>query len=416
MNGSVALHPQPRAWLKLSILEAYVPEYYAYLDRQGYAHNTKRVYLCAVAHFARWIAPKRTELAAVDEHTVAYFIHDHLPHCDCPYPVRRCVHEIRTAMRHLLAVLRASGAIPQPRTNQHPIAVELALFHEHMKSTCGLARNTCYQRVNILRRFLAQQFAAGPIVTGRIKPRDIRQFVSQGKDQRSPGTIRVIGGALRCYLRFRAIDGDRVSHLLESVPSAANWRLAGLPEVLTEKEIQQLLDSFHSLTSSPKRAYAMVRCLADLGLRASEVVHLRLEDIDWRAGTIRLSFNKSRRVDILPLPTDTGISITEYLRAERPKTENRALFVRHVAPYDKPIGPGVVRRAVKEAYQRCGWTRSRVHILRHSIASRLLGAGAPLKEIADILRHRSLDTSMIYTKIDLNRLAAVALPWPGRSL
>jgi site-specific recombinase XerD len=87
-----------------------------------------------------------------------------------------------------------------------------------------------------------------------------------------------------------------------------------------------------------------------------------------------------------------------------------------VAPYDLPIGAGVVRRAVREAYQRCGLAHTRVHILRHSLASMLLSKGAPLKEIADLLRHRSLDTSMIYTKVDLRRLAAVAMPWPGRQL
>jgi integrase/recombinase XerD len=106
----------------------------------------------------------------------------------------------------------------------------------------------------------------------------------------------------------------------------------------------------------------------------------------------------------------------DYLRIERPRTTNRAVFVRHVAPYDVPIRSGVVRRAVREAYQRCGSSHSRVHILRHSMASRLLRQGAPLKEIADLLRHRSLDTSMIYTKVDLRRLEAVALPWPGRQL
>jgi len=192
--------------------------------------------------------------------------------------------------------------------------------------------------------------------------------------------------------------------------------LAALPEVFSEQEIQQLLSSFRELSCSPKRAYAMVRCLADLGLRASEVARLHLEDIDWHTGTIRLAANKSRRVDVLPLPMKTGRAIAEYLRSERPQTKNRAVFVRHVAPYDKPIGAEVVRRHVREAYRRCGWTHSRVHILRHSVASRLLQAGTSLKDIADLLRHRSLDTSVIYTKVNCKQLAAVALPWLGRML
>jgi integrase/recombinase XerD len=232
----------------------------------------------------------------------------------------------------------------------------------------------------------------------------------------STGTIHVIAGAIRYYLRFRSVSGDRVQRLVDAVPSVAHWRLATLPDFLSEREIQQLLESFGQLSSSGKRAYAMVRCLTDLGLRASEVVQLHLDDIDWRASTIRLTANKSRRVDILPLPSEMGRAIADYLRTERPQTTNRSLFVRHVAPLDKPIKAGVVRTAVKQAYRRCGWPHSRVHILRHSLASRLLQAGTPLKEIADILRHRSLDTSVIYTKVDLNRLSAVALPWPGRSL
>jgi len=157
----------------------------------------------------------------------------------------------------------------------------------------------------------------------------------------------------------------------------------------------------------------MVRCLTDLGLRCAETAGLRLEDSNWGAGTIRVAGTKTRRIDILPLPATTGAAIVAYLRDERPPTLHRALFVRHVAPFDTPVGKDVVRRAVLAAYRRCGWTRTRVHILRHSVASRLLRVGTPMKEIADILRHRSLDTSAIYTKVDLTRLASVALPWPG---
>jgi integrase len=159
----------------------------------------------------------------------------------------------------------------------------------------------------------------------------------------------------------------------------------------------------------------MVRCLADLGLRAAEVARLQLDDLDWQSGTLRVAYSKSRRTDLLPLPAETGRAIADYLHDERPPTANRAVFVRHVAPYDEPIGRGVVQRAVREAYRRCGWTRTRVHTLRHSVASRLLRQGRPLKEIADVLRHRSLDTSAIYAKVDDVRLAAIALPWPGRT-
>jgi integrase len=209
------------------------------------------------------------------------------------------------------------------------------------------------------------------------------------------------------------MSGDRVSLLATAIPRAAHWRLASLPDVLTDAEIDELLRSFDQPFPSRRRAYAMVRCLIDLGLRSSEVVNLSLEDINWADGTISLFGTKGRRSDILPLPAATGSAITAYLREERPQTANRAIFVRHVAPYDEPIEKGVVKRAVLAGYRRCGWARTGVHILRHSVASRLLRTGAPMKEIADVLRHRSLDTSAIYAKVDLTKLAAVALPWPG---
>jgi integrase len=157
----------------------------------------------------------------------------------------------------------------------------------------------------------------------------------------------------------------------------------------------------------------MVRCLVDLGLREREVVSLELDDIDWEAGTLRIRKGKSLRVDVLPLPHTTGSAIAAYLRSERPTTVNRRVFVRHMAPTDEPIRPDVVRNTVRLAYRRCGLPYTRVHILRHTLASRLLETGGTLKEVADMLRHRDLDTSMIYAKVDIGRLAAVAMPWPG---
>ena len=416
MDNDVVVHPQARAWLEHSVLQPYVAELCARLQRGRYAAVTKHNYLYCIAHFANWITKRRLKLALVDERAIARFVAEHLPHCDCPDPVRRSRHETRTALTHLLQSLRASGAIPENNTGRDPIHAELVGFDRYMEQVRGLAPNTRQQRVRIVQRFLVERFGSGSIVFAGIRPADIRGFVLGQQAAYSTGTIHVIGGAIRCYLRFRSVSGNSVQQLLDAVPSIAHWRLATLPDVLSEKEVEQLLESFRQLSSSAKRAYAMVRCLTDLGLRASEVVQLHLDDVDWRAGTIRLTANKSRRIDILPLPVGMGTAIAEYLRSERPQTTNRALFVRHAAPFDKPIQAGVVRRAVRQAYRRCGWTHSRVHILRHSLASRLLQVGTPLKEIADILRHRSLDTSVIYTKVDKNRLSAVALPWPGRWL
>jgi hypothetical protein len=426
MAEEIIIQPQQRAWLQHSVLDGYVAAYSDHLHRARYAPTTRRIYLCCVAHFAHWLTTEHRALSTVSEAAARRFVAEHLPRCDCPSPVRRSPHDLRAAIAQLLDVLRAEGAIANDAAPETHLARELARFEAHIRDVGGLAMNTRQQRCGIVARFLAGLFQDGPILIPAIAPAAIQQFVLENGAEWSAGTIGVIGG----YLRFRAMSGeacrgsdgeaveltrrgDSVTGLLAAIPRAAHWRLASLPEVLSDAEIDELLRSFDPPFRSHRRAFAMLRCLTDLALRCSEVANLRLEDINWIDGTLRLGGTKTRRVDTLPLPDATGAAIAAYLRDERPRTSNRAIFVRHVAPYDTPIDSRVVQRAVQAAYRRCGWKRSRVHIIRHSVASRLLRAGTPMKEIADLLRHRSLDTSAIYTKVDFSRLASVALPWPG---
>jgi integrase/recombinase XerD len=408
--------PAARAVLMDSVLGPYVERYCGNLHGKRYAEHTRRTYLGCIAHFARWLTTEQLGLEAADEHAGQRFIENHLPHCDCSPAIWRTPHEVRAALSHLHQLLRTCDALAAPLPGYAgPIGPELAAFDRHMDVVRGLAAKTRYLRVRMVGRFLAERFRDGPVALAELTAADLTQFVLGGGKRRSAGTIRVMAGALRCYLRFRGLAGDPVGALANAIPAAAHWRLASLPDVLSQAEVDQLLGSFNDTVPSCKRAYAMVRCLTDLGLRTCEVVRLRLDDLDWEAGTLRVAQGKSRRTDLLPLPVETGRAIADYLREERPQTTSRAVFVRHVAPYDEPIGAGVAQSAVRDAYRRCGWTHTRVHTLRHSVASRLLRQRTPLKEIADVLRHRSLDTSAIYAKVDIARLAAVALPWPGRA-
>lgn len=120
-----------------------------------------------------------------------------------------------------------------------------------------------------------------------------------------------------------------------------------------------------------------------------------------------------RRADTLPLPPTTGQAIAEYLRLERTQTSSRALFVRCIAPQGHPLGPDGVAKVIRQAYARAELSGHSAHALRHTLASRLSASGGSLKEVADVLRHRSLDTTLIYAKLDTPSLSEVALPWPG---
>jgi integrase len=168
---------------------------------------------------------------------------------------------------------------------------------------------------------------------------ELRRSITQELSRISPASASSLAGALRAYLRFLALGGVGVDHLLPVIASPAHWRLAPLPQSLSPSEVAQLLDAFPPELPSHLRGYAMVRCLVDLGLREREVVSLELDDIDWEAGTLRIRKSKSLRGDVLPLPQTTGHAVAAYLRSERPTTVNRRVFVRHVAPVDEPIRP-----------------------------------------------------------------------------
>ncbi|EWS53494.1 Tyrosine recombinase XerD [Methylibium sp. T29] len=412
MDTFESIHPVPAAWLRDSDLAPFIPAYVRRLLERRYAHGTVHAYVCSVVHFARWTCRRRIRAQDLDDEVVRHFLDEHLPSCNCPPPVQRVRHQVRAALRQLLTTLVDAGALVRS-DRPDPIKDQLERFDAHMLHAMGLAESTRIRRLSVVRSLLEFCATAGSEVTVVPSADTLRRFIAQELSRISPGSGGSMASALRCYLRHRALEGPRVAHLLPLIASPAHWRLAPLPQTLSNSDVTRLLNAFPPELPSHRRGYAMVRCLVDLGLRAREVVSLELDDIDWEAGTLRIGKGKSRRVDVLPLPRATGRAIAAYLRSERPTTVNRRVFVRHVAPLDEPIGPNVVRNTVRQAYRRCGLPFTRVHILRHTLARRLLASGGTLKEVADLLRHRALDTAMIYAKVDTGRLAAVAMPWPG---
>ncbi|MGD1984814.1 MAG: tyrosine-type recombinase/integrase, partial [Chromatiaceae bacterium] len=213
-------------------------------------------------------------------------------------------------------------------------------------------------------------------------------------------------------LRYRNVCGDSVAGLNAAISSPVQWKLASLPRALEPHEVQQLLGAFPS-RRWPRRGYAIVRCALDMGLRAGEIANLSIDDISWREGTVTLKGTKSRRQDILPLPLATGQALADYLQHERPAIPTRAIFVQHRDSRDAPITTAAVQKVIYRACRRAGLPDAGSHVLRHTRACRLVESGSSLKEVADVLRHRSLETTRIYAKLDTPNLTGVALPWPG---
>ena len=345
-----------RSWLSASVLSPSASSYVAYLQRHGYSAPIAGAYLHAVGHFAHWLTEEHLTLRRLDESVVRRFLTSHLPNCECPGRCQRTVVLVQAALGHLLAVLRAEGRITARRVGMSPaIHDELECFASHLEQVCGLAAKTRAGRRWWVAQFLADRFGRGPIAVDRLTRTDIADYLERDGRRYTPRSAGVRGCALRSYLRFRAARcGDRVEPLIAAIPTVACWRLASLPSHLTSDETARLLSAFDRRHASGQRGYAMARCLLDLGMRASEVAALPLDDLNWQYGTVRIGAGKSRRVDVLPLPVLTGRASVAYLRHARPPGTSRAVFVRDRAPRDAPI---------TTCAMPCGWPSSVVALV-----------------------------------------------------
>jgi integrase len=303
---------------------------------------------------------------------------------------------------------------PEASTYSAYITDELRRYDEHLRDVRGLAAGTRKSRLRIIGWLLESKFKRREIVIARMRPDDIRQFIARRlSENQSASNASQHSTALRSYLRYRATCGDQVGKLAAIIATPVHWRLATLPRALNVEDADRLLDTAAEARKTPKRAYAIVRLALDLGLRSGEIAHLNLNDIDWQAGTLMLRGTKSQRQDALPLPVETGKALADYLQNERPAIRHSAVFVRQVAGRTQPITSCAVQKVIKCACRRIGLPDVSAHALRHTVACRLVERGSSLKEVADLLRHRSLNSTLIYAKLDTPKLAAVALPWPG---
>jgi len=403
-------------WLLDSQLAPHVDAFMLHLFDCRYASNTINNYLAGLTHFAHWISQCNIDVKSIDETLIQQFLDDHLPHCHCEAPVFLARKDLRAALGHLLVLLRANAVIADPAIGLTPVDEELRRFDDHMNHVRGLAPKTRKHYIAIIRCLLFGQFADSAVEIRTIKPDDIRKFVaSQSARCQVSASISAPISALRSYFRYRAM-GDQVHSLIGVTSFPANWQQATLPKTLSNNEVERLLAALVHDGTAARRTAAIVHCALDLGLRSSEIANLGLDDIDWCAATIRLRRTKGRREDVMPLPAATGQAIADYLKFERPQTTNRAIFVRYVAPRDQLVGPDLIRKSIRQAYARADLPYTRSHLLRHTLANRLLAGGSSLKEVADVLRHRSLNTTLVYAKLDSKNLTAVALPWPGSAL
>jgi site-specific recombinase XerD len=234
--------------------------------------------------------------------------------------------------------------------------------------------------------------------------------------QHAPSSAGLATTCLRGFLRYLTARGQCSPDLTEAVPKLPTWRMARLPRYLAANDVERVIAACDKPEGTALRNRALLLLLARLGLRSHEVVGLRLGDIDWQAGRLRVR-GKGGCETRLPLPQEAGDAILGYLKAERPTAPTDYVFLTSRAPIG-PLHTSGLRDVVARAIERAGvQAPSRgPHLLRHSLATRLLREGATLDTIGAVLRHRDVDTTALYAKVDVDLLRQMAQPWPAAVL
>jgi site-specific recombinase XerD len=393
-----------RSWFR-GPFEPYASGFVEELLRQGYRRSGAEQHVCFIAHLDRWM---RTEGLALGQLS--------RPVIDRYLAGRRAAGYVQylspKALGPLLEYLAPLGVLPVPaRVELSPVEVLLADYRGYLLLERGLTRGTVRGYVDAVRPFLTGRLHGQVLDLAGLTAAEVSGFVLAACPGRSVGSAKLIVCALRSLLGWLHLSGQVAVSLDAAVPSVAGWRLSGLPKGLEPDQLRRLLASCDRATVTGRRDYAVMLLLSRLGLRAGEVARLGLDDIDWRRGEITV-VGKGNRAERLPLPADVGAAIAAYLRAGRPDTAaGRGVFIRVHAPH-RALSPGGVTVLVFDAAQRAGLGTIHAHRLRHTAATAMLRAGAPLAEVGHVLRHRSALTTAIYAKVDRDALAVLARPWP----
>jgi len=371
----------------------------------GYTDGAVHAKLGLLGDLERWLRRTKRAVNHLDERLLEAFLKHK----------RRIRKGEPKTLQQFLDHLRKRAVVPGRKVvrDKSPLADILSHYETYLRSERGLVTATVLNYQPFVRKFLVERFREGPFRLREIKPSDISDFVLRHAHSMAVGRAQLMTTAFRSFFRFLFQKGELQADLAASVPTVADWRLSTVPKHLTPEEIERVLKACNRRTANGRRDYALLLLLARLGLRAGEVVALQLDDINWRVGEIILR-GKGLFHDRMPLPADVGQALTSYLRRDRPVCATRRVFVCMKAPPRGFAGPSTLTTIVRRALARADLhpTFKGAHLLRHSLATSMLGAGATLGEIGEVLRHRA-PTLRKSTPRSTSRACA---PWltPGR--
>ena len=389
-----------------ALLEGFAQE----LCQEGYAQITARRHIRAAEHLVHWIGRKGRTLATLDERGIEEFV-QHLNRCRCPRYGHTHRRDLRKGACLFLRYVRFADLVTTSVVKEVISDPDLLVsFCDWMRQQRGTCDATLYNYSLHLRELLSKVGED----SAKFDAQNLRQFILDTSHRCGWASAKTCITAVRMFLRFLIADGKCAADLERAVPVLAHWRLSSLPGYLQSDEVERVVASCNPAKPAGKRDRAILLLLARLGLRAGDIVQLRLGDLDWKEAEICVS-GKGRRQTMLPLTQEVGDAIASYIKDGRPPTSADTLFIRSRAPFRGLANHCAVSMIVAQAMRRAGVScpsRGAAHVLRHSMASSMLRHGASLQEIAGVLRHRSIATTEIYAKVDVAALRQIAQPWP----
>jgi site-specific recombinase XerD len=287
-------------------------------------------------------------------------------------------------------------------------------YRRHLLNERGLSEGSVRNLLMYVNQFLGTKYPHDRFNFGALRARDILTIIRRHALQSSSAQAKHLGTALRSFFRYLRYRGEIAIDLAACVPVVRHYSLSTVPKFLPADAFKKILRSTDRSTPHGRRDHAILMLLARLGLRTCEIVRLELEDIDWEIGQITVR-GKGGRWSKLPLAPDVGESIAAYLQHDRPRCSTRRLFVTQRAPVTGLSTGCAIVSTVARALSRAGIALQRKggHLFRHTLATNMLGRGATLREIGEVLRHRKAKTTWIYAKVDFRALRGLAQPWPG---
>jgi len=392
-------------------VQSHLAPFAAELIGRGFTSLSTQDYLRSAAHFGRWVEKARVGVDELSGESVAEFARHK---CACPgrgrhgyAPSLRCVARVRRFVNHLRrrGVVAATPDAP-PLETTGPLAGFRAWLTHHR----GLTPRTIKQYEDRIESMLPALGSNPSLYSVRL----VRQVILAENRDRHRTYAKTFVTALRSFLRFLAAQGKCPPHLYRAVPAIRVWKLSALPRFLEAEDVERVIDSCNPNSTQGMRDRAVLLLLARLGLRAADIVDLRINDLDWDRGTVRV-LGKGQKEVRLPLPQDAGDALTDYLQRARPSSNHERVFLCINAPLRPFASSSVVSTIVRFAIERAGIPNppsKGAHLLRHSAATTMLRAGASLDAVATILRHESSDMTAHYAKVDISLLKRVAQPWP----